>query len=105
MRQTISGLAAVIAVVTASVVPAMACGRFEGCWVYERLPDPEQQYHHAQRYPQYYYVNQGPAFTGPGDFAPIPIYREGAVSSWASYRHHPYYGGARWRHRHRYSDR
>ena len=34
-----------------------------GGWVRERLPDPEQQY---------YYVNQGPTYTGPGAFAPHP---------------------------------
>src|SRR6266850_5838539 len=74
MRQTISGLVAAFAVVTASAAPAMACGWFgcspspvyvspapaysySGCdfgcggWAYERLPDPVHQY---------YYVNQGP---------------------------------------------
>jgi hypothetical protein len=98
MRQTISGLIAAIAVVTASAAPAMACGRggglHEGCAAYERLPDPEQQYRHAYRGPKYYYVNQGPTFTGPGDFAPYPIYQEGAVSAWDVYRRRP------WRHHH-----
>src|ERR1700761_7325881 len=76
MRQTISGLVAAIAVVAASAAPAMACGGglfvpcqayvpapvYWGCnsgcggWAYERLPDPVQQY---------YYVNQGPTYTGP----------------------------------------
>ena len=105
MRQTISGLVAAIAVVTASAVPAMACGGgglFQsscspcgqayvspcaqpevyvppapvypdcnscGGWAHERLPDPVQQY---------YYVNQGPSYTGPGDSAPEPTYQEGA---------------------------
>ena len=114
MRQTISGLVAAIAVVTASTVPAMACGGgglFQsscspcgqayvspcaqaevyvppapvysecnscGGWAHERLPDPVQQYHHpSHRVQQYYYVNQGPAFTGPGAFAPYPTYQEG----------------------------
>ena len=33
----------------------------------QRLPDPEQQY---------YYVNQGPTYTGPGNWAPRPVYQE-----------------------------
>jgi hypothetical protein len=114
MRQTISGLIAAIAVVTASAAPAMACGGlfgscspcggyvspcaqayvpapvYAGCntgcggWVHERLPDPVQQY---------YYVNQGPTYTGPGNWAPYPTYQEGAVSGWDAYRRHPYYYG------------
>jgi hypothetical protein len=103
MRQTISGLVAAIAVVAASAAPASACGLFEftcgqsyvaapvysGCncgGAYERLPDPAYQYG-VQSYPaihQYYYADQGPTFTGPGDFAPHPTYQEGAL---------PYYGG------------
>jgi hypothetical protein len=31
---------------------------------------------------QYYYVNQGPTYTGPGNFAPYPTYQESAVSGW-----------------------
>jgi hypothetical protein len=111
MRQTISGLVAAIAVVAASAAPAMACGGlfgdscspcgpcaqsyvpapvYSGCnsgcggWAHERLPDPVQQY---------YYVNQGPTYTGPGNFAPYPTYQESAVSGWGAYRHHPYYYG------------
>jgi hypothetical protein len=118
MRQTISGLVAAIAVVTASAVPAMACGGGglfqsscspcgetyrpcaqpqvyvapveQGCntgcggWAHERLPDPVQQY---------YYVNQGPTYTGPGNFAPYPTYREGSVSGWGGYRHHRHHYG------------
>jgi hypothetical protein len=116
MRQTISGLVAAIAVVTVSAVPALACGGglfqsscspcgqvvspcaqveapapvYAGCdscgggWAHERLPDPVQQY---------YYVNQGPTYTGPGDFAPYPTYQESAVSGWGAYRHHPYHYG------------
>jgi hypothetical protein len=118
MRQMISGLVAAIAVVTASAVPAMACGdglfgsscspcgqayvspcaqpqvyvspaptyEYSGCntgcggWAHERLPDPVQQY---------YYVNQGPTYTGPGNFAPYPTYQEGG------YRHRPYYAPRR----------
>ena len=83
MRQMISGLVAAIAVMAAA--PAMACGygpcgapyvapvviyNYSPCcggWVHERLPDPEQQY---------YYVNQGPTYTGPGNWAPRPVYQE-----------------------------
>ena len=123
MRHMISGLVAAIAIVTASAVPAMACGGglFQsscspcgqayvspcaqveayvppapvysecnscGGWAHERLPDPVQQY---------YYVNQGPTYTGPGNFAPYPTYQEGGVSGWNGYhgyRHAPYYYGA-----------
>jgi hypothetical protein len=114
MRQTISGVLAAFAVVTASTVPAMACGWYgcspcglgyvnpcvaspvyvspapafgysdcyTGCggWAYERLPDPVHQY---------YYVNQGPTYSGPGNFAPYPTYSESAVSAWAGYRVRP----------------
>ena len=93
MRQMISGLVAAIAVVTASAAPAMACGWYGCCalcgpqavrayvspatppyglqlfgcgsacgWAYERLPDPVQQY---------YYVNQGPTYTGPGQLRAV----------------------------------
>jgi hypothetical protein len=116
MRQTISGLLAAIAVVAASSAPAMACGglfdscggcgyvspcaqiyvpayTYGGCntgcggWGFERLPDPVAQYHAAPTAsPQYYYVDQGPTYTGPGNFAPYPTYREGGV--YGGYRHH-----------------
>ena len=39
-------------------------------WGYERLPDPLHQY---------YYVNQGPTYDGPGEFAPYPTYRQSAL--------------------------
>ena len=110
MRQTISGLVAAIAVVAASTVPAMACGGglfgscspcgqayvspcaqayvpgpvYTGCntgcggWAHERLPDPVHQY---------YYVNQGPTYSGPGNFAPYPTYQESALG-WDTYRRH-----------------
>jgi len=135
MRQTISGLVAAIAVVTASAAPAMACGlfggscspcggayvspcaqtcvpthRYSGCnsgcggWVHERLPDPLQQYHHpSHRVQQYYYVNQGPTYTGPGAFAPYPTYQEGAVSY--SYRVRPHFRSWRGRTGYQYSVR
>jgi hypothetical protein len=107
MRQTISGMVAAIAVVVASAVPAMACGyggcspcgqispcaqpqvyvapapvyNYSGCdtgcgWARERLPDPERQY---------YYVNQGPTYTGPGNWAPRPTYQESAIPSYYGY--------------------
>ncbi|HVX75700.1 MAG TPA: hypothetical protein VHB49_06225 [Bradyrhizobium sp.] len=115
MRRMISGLIAAVAVLAASAAPAMACGWgypcgpayvpavpvYTGCgicgWGYERLPDPIEQYHrYSPVLPQYYYVDQGPTYTGPGDFAPYPVYREGAVSGPVIYR----YRGHAW-HAHR----
>jgi hypothetical protein len=120
MRQTISGLLVAVAVTTVGAVPALACGGpyygacspcgpayagpcapaapvysacDSGCWPHERLPDPVQQYYEPARVKQYYYVNQGPTYTGPGDFAPYPTYQEAAVSGWDAYRHRPYYYG------------
>jgi hypothetical protein len=116
MRHTISGLVAAVAVVAASAAPAMACGGFfdscspcgyvsscatayapvyggcGGCgwWGFERLPDPAVQYHStAVGSPQYYYVNQGPTYTGPGNFAPYRYYEESAVSGWRRAYHYP----------------
>jgi hypothetical protein len=118
MRQTISGLVAAMAIVTASAAPAAACGGLftgytpchtyvspcahscgghhhysgyyggayaqSGYYAHERLPDPS---------PQYYYVNQGPTYSGPGNFAPYPTYQESAVSGWGAYRNtNSYYG-------------
>ena len=119
MRHTIKGLIAAIAVFTSA--PAFACGGFNGgcspcggyvspcaqtyvqpvttcatgCGyaVHERLPDSEDQYQSAAPMPQqYYYVDQGPTYTGPGDFAPRRVYREGGISGWHGYRHHRQYG-------------
>ncbi|HXD02446.1 MAG TPA: hypothetical protein VN627_03975 [Novosphingobium sp.] len=113
MRQILKGLIAAVAVMAAA--PAMACGYAPcaqpayvapvvgyGCntcggWVHERLPDPEQQY---------YYVNQGPTYTGPGNWAPRRVYREGAISGYGygysrQYRVHRYYH----RHHHGYAAR
>jgi hypothetical protein len=115
MRQTISGLVAAIAVMSAA--PAMACGGglfqsscspcgyvdpcaapvyvapvYSGCntgcggWGHARLADPEHQY---------YYVNQGPTYTGPGSWAPQPSYEEDALPVrpyYGGYRARPYYG-------------
>ena len=120
MRQTIAGMAAAIAVMTVSAMPAMACGGlypgyggpsvqsnvptqydhggcYRGCggWTYPRLPDPVQQYHSVSPAPQYYYVNQGPTYSGPGAFAPYPTYQESAVSGWDAYRRRPHHYGHR----------
>ena len=67
--------------------PVAAYGCNSCGWVRERLPDPEQQY---------YYVNQGPTYTGPGNLAPYPVYREGTISGYGygynrPYRAHRYY--------------
>jgi hypothetical protein len=93
MRQMISGLLAAAALTVAGAAPAMACG-YGPCslpygynpyahnyvgWGFERMPDPELQYHSVERVPQYYYVNQGPTFTGPGAFAPLPTYPVGGL--------------------------
>lgn len=118
MRQTISGLVAAFAVMTAGAAPAMACGgglftscspcayaapcapapvyvapvaAYSGCntgcgWAHERLPDPVHQY---------YYVNQGPTYTGPGNWAPRPVYQEDALPAWSGYRHRSHYDSYR----------
>jgi hypothetical protein len=119
MRHTISGLVAAVAVMSATPALACGglfgswcspCGTgyvspcaqtyvpaytYSGCntgcgWGYERLADPALQYHSAPMHHQYYYVNQGPTYTGPGAFAPYPTYDD-AASGWGGYRHH-YYG-------------
>ena len=105
MRHLIKGLIAAVAVMAAA--PAMACGYTPcgsrrsmsrrsrpsamGCnpcggWVRERLPDPEQQY---------YYVNQGPTYTGPGNWAPYRVYREGSISGYGYGYNRPYYALSR----------
>jgi hypothetical protein len=108
MRQIFKGLIAAVAVMAAA--PAMACGyspcaapvyaapvaAYTGCnscggWVHERLPDPEQQY---------YYVNQGPTYTGPGNWAPRRVYREGAISGYGYGYNRPYHRAHRYYHRH-----
>ena len=113
MRQKMSALFAAVAVMTAGAAPAMACGwggccggyvgacatavyapvytyapsyAYTGCggcgWAYELLAEPTHQY---------YYVNQGPTFSGPGAFAPYPVYEESAVAvyNWRHYYHRP----------------
>jgi hypothetical protein len=111
MRRLIPGMVAAVAVMAAS--PTMACGYSScspcatgyvsacaqtyvapvasygygygcntGCgWATERLPDPVQQY---------YYVNQGPTYTGPGNWAPVPTYQEGGVYRYGGYRAYRY---------------
>jgi hypothetical protein len=113
MRHLITGLVAAVAVMAAA--PAMACGYtacapqvyvapvaaygYAGCnpcggWgVRERLPDPEQQY---------YYVNQGPTYTGPGNWAPRRVYREGSISGYGYNRPHYGYRVHRYGHAGRY---
>jgi hypothetical protein len=143
MRQVISGLVAAAAVMVVGSSSAMACG-FGGCSPcgyaspcapvvaptysygyggcntgcgglgFERLAEPTTQY---------YYVNQGPTYTGPGAFAPYPTYHEDAVVAPGGYgygyRYRPYrygygprygylprvhYGyGARYGYAHRYA--
>jgi hypothetical protein len=121
MRHTIKALVAAFAVTTAGAAPAFACGytpcgtsyepvytyapaytytpAYTGCgscgtatvgWGYERLVEPTTQY---------YYVNQGPTYTGPGAFAPEPAYQEDAIPAYTyGYRHRPY--GYHWGYRH-----
>ena len=133
MRQMIKGLLAALAVTTAGAAPAAACGygggwgggccntgyvspcattyvpaytySYNPCgtcntgWAYERLAEPETQY---------YYVNQGPTYSGPGAFAPYGTYQEEALPTYGyrdyGYRHHGYgYGyhrpyAHRWHH-------
>jgi len=75
------------AYVAAPVYTGCNTGCYSGCdtgcggWANARLADPEQQY---------YYVNQGPTYSGPGSYAPYPTYRESTVSGWGGYRHRPY---------------
>lgn len=106
MRRMILKLVAAVGVVTASAAPAMAScgiGLFSGgcspcaqsyaspCAQgygqnygygqsygasYQQLPDPAHQY---------YYVNQGPTFSGPGNFAPTQFYQETSTPGWTGY--------------------
>ena len=105
MRNVIAKLVAAAAVVAASAAPAMACGGgffgsggcspcgtayvspcgsgygYAGVAAYERLPDPSR----------YYYASQGPSFSGPGNYAPVPTYQETALSGPRGY-YRPNYG-------------
>jgi hypothetical protein len=107
MRQSISGLLAAFAVVTATAASASACGGdlFSGGQAYASPCSQgyDDGYHHSAYHnvaayerlagpsPQYFYANQGPTFS-PGLFAPIPTYQESAVSGWGAYRNNYYYG-------------
>ena len=133
MRQTISGVVAAIAVMAAGAAPASACGftacapYAEGytyaptvfgtgcgsgsCGAYQRLAEPTTQYYPTTPYSpttQYYYVNQGPAYSGPGMFAPYPTYQESALgadgraSNYHGYHHPHRYGHARHHYSHGY---
>lgn len=120
MRKTITGLVVALATATASAAPAMACGynpwvgyvspcvrayvptytyAYTGCgacggWAFERLAEPSTQY---------YYVNQGPTYTGPGAFAPYPTYYEGSAPyRLYYYGHHRYHYWHHWRRGYRY---
>lgn len=99
MRQTIAGLIAGVAFAATmtATAPAQACavtdpcgsygyyaynynygcGGYSGCGVRERLARPDDYQTYAS--PQYYWVNQGPTYSGPGAFAPVPTYQERAV--------------------------
>jgi hypothetical protein len=128
MRTTIKVLVAAFAVTIAGAAPAFACGyspcgttyepvytyvpaytytpAYTGCgscgtatvgYSYERLAEPTRQY---------YYVNQGPTYTGPGAFAPEPAYQEDAIPAYTHhYRPYGYHYGFRhygWGHRYGY---
>jgi hypothetical protein len=108
MRQTIKGLIAALAAMTAGSAPAMACG-FGGCCatvnpcattyapVYSYMPSYTYSsgcgtcgnswgYERlAEPTTQYYYANQGPTYSGPGAFAPEPAYEEEALPAYTGY--------------------
>jgi hypothetical protein len=110
MRQMLSGLVAAFAVATLGAGPAMACG---GGGLFSSSCSPcgqtyvgpcGQGYHagygyagygHYQRLavpsPRYYWVNQGPVYDGPGQFAPRSYYQERTVTGWRG--HYGYTGG------------
>ena len=102
MRKLLRGLAAVCVVVGASTLPASAsCQRYvnlspcdyggasygyAGASYYEVLPQRGLLNSLRAHPAQYYYVEQGPTFSGPGMFAPYPTYQETAVSGWRGYQ-------------------
>ncbi len=111
MRQMIAGLIAGVAFAAtmATAAPAQACALtdpcgnygyyaynygcgYSACGVRQRLPDPAG--------PQYYWVNQGPTYTGPGNYAPRPVYRERTVIG-SRYYGRPYRYGYRHAYHHR----
>ncbi len=108
MRQMISGLVAAAAVMFVGAAPAAACGFstcapvapvYSGCnscgsWGYGAGYGGWGFQHLAEPATQYYYVNQGPTYTGPGAFAPYPTYREDAIVAPAGYGYGYGYGAA-----------
>ena len=122
MRQMLSGLIAAMAMVGLGTVPAMACGGVvaagcspcgqawvspcgQGAWAYpnyaaysyhQRLTDPDALF--APPAGRYFYANQGPTFTGPGMWAPVAVYREGAVTGWRGYKRGYYHSRGRYGH-------
>jgi len=103
MRNTMTAVAAAFAVMAAGAAPAVACdagpcggGYYAGGYYYDyawfdHLPNPEP-YVAGPVAPRYYYVNQGPTYTGPGVYAPVPTYQERAVTGWHAYDYGYYYG-------------
>ncbi len=115
MRHKIAGLVAMIAV-TVSAAPAMACYGpcVQGGGLFGAIGGTDYGYNYGDysyggyygaaygggRYeqyplyngPQYYFVNHGPTYTGPGVVAAAPTYQERAVSGWTSYSRPYYYG-------------
>jgi hypothetical protein len=100
MRHTFAGVATALALLGLGATPAAACGGY-GCapcvyaapcgygavysgYGYDyvevaRLPTIAVPRWYAP--PQYYYVNQGPTYTGPGLVAPLPTYQQYAARS------------------------
>ena len=107
MRNTTTAIAAALAVLAAGAAPAMACeayaspcgsgfytpgAHYEVYESFEHLPVPPEPHVAGPLAPRYYYVNQGPTFTGPGMYAPVPTYQERAVTGWHGYDYGYYYG-------------
>ena len=126
MRKTIAGLIAGVAFAATMTVtaPAQACAVVDPCGygyygygyggyagygyggyagyrygygygVRERLARPDAYQTYAR--PQYYWVNQGPTYTGPGNYAPVPVYQERAAIA------PQYYYGRRYRYGYRHA--
>ncbi len=87
------------------------CNTGCGAAAYERLSDADEQYYPEQQ--QYYYVNQGPTYSGPGNFAPYRTYQEGGYRRPYHYgydygyapRHRYHYGYAHHSYRYGYAPR
>jgi hypothetical protein len=127
MRHLIKGMIAAFAVMTAGAAPASACGwnpcassYYAPTYTYEQTYVSTPAYsgcggcgtavtgygyeHLAEPTTQYYYVNQGPYYNGPGAFAPQPEYQEDAAPTNYGYgygyhhTHRPYGYGYGMRH-------